>query len=82
MILIQSFTEIGSILSIEKISIYGMFLLIIYLLWRENNQLKSKIDKVITNHIGDLKEANKNMQSVMKSWNSLINEIKDIIRPK
>lgn len=82
MILIQNLTDIGSLLSIEKISIYGMFLLIIYLLWRENNQLKSKIDKVIANHIGDLKEANKNMQYFMKSWNSLTNEIKDIIRPK
>lgn len=80
--MIQDLTGLESILSIEKVTVLGTFILVIYLLWRENNQLKSKIEKVIDRHINDLKEANKNVQSIMKSWNSLTNEIKDIIRPK
>lgn len=80
MVMIQDLSGLIELLSIQKITVYGMFLLIIYLLWRENKQLKAKIEKVHKNHIDDLKQSQENEKTMMETWHAHTSEMKDIIR--
>jgi len=74
--------DVIDILSIENISIFGVFLgFIIYLLWDKRNLVK-RLDKTLDDHRADLKEANKDIASFSEKYNDLVNDLKDIIRSK
>lgn len=82
MALIQTVDELVNLVTIRDVSVVGLLLAFIIYFWYENKQLKKRIEKVIDDHQNDLKEANRDVKTMIEKWHDLTNEIKDIIRPR
>lgn len=67
---------------IEKLSIIAVMGIVIWWLNKENTKLKNDIKKVVDNHQADLKENNKDLQSIIQKYNEFTNEIKDLVSPR
>lgn len=81
MVLIMQITA-ESILTAGNISVISVLIGFIVYLMNENKTLKKNIEKCINEHKDDLRKNNENTAYFLEKWNSLTNEIKDIIRKK
>jgi len=85
--LIQDVGFFERILTIEKVPVVGLLLTIIgVMMWEIRDTRKrmkdkeDKIERIINQHLADLKENNKDMFEVYKLYTNLANEIKEIVR--
>jgi hypothetical protein len=67
---------------IENLSIIAVMGTIIWWLNDENKKLKEDVKKVVEAHQTDLKESNKDLQTIIDRYNAFANEIKDLVSPR
>lgn len=75
-----STNEIKDWLTIKDVSIIGILLVLIGYFIYENWRIKKELSKAIEERVNDLKESNKYSEIVMQQFNSLANDLKDMIR--
>jgi hypothetical protein len=80
---------LDTLLNIKEISVFAVLSAVIWFLIIDRNNLRdtikdkdSKIMKVIESHQSDLKESNKDLQSMSEKWAVVFAQLKDIIRDK
>lgn len=73
-------SDVEKFLTIKDVSIIGVLLLVIGLVIWENYHLKKQLKEAIDERVKDLKESNKYSEVVMQQFNSLANDLKDMIR--
>ena len=83
-------TEIlNTLLNLKEISVFAVLAVVIWFLISDRKALKSelkdkdnRIREVIDKHQSDLKESNKDLQTISEKWSSVFLQLKDIVKPK
>ena len=83
-------TEIlEALLSIKEVSVFAVLAIVIWFLISDRKSLKqdlkdkdARIREVIDSHQSDMKENNKDLQSMSEKWSIVFTQLKDIIKDR
>ena len=80
---------LDTLLSIKEVSVFAVLAVVIWFLVSDRKSLKTelkdkdkRIREVIDNHQTDIKENNKDLQSMSEKWSVVFTQLKDIIKDR
>ena len=80
---------LDTLLNIKEISVFAVMAMVIWFLILDRNSLRDELRKkdnrireVIDSHQTDLKESNKDLQTMSEKWSIVFSQLKDIIKDR
>ena len=80
---------LDTLLNIKEISVFAVMAIVIWFLILDRNSLRDELRKkdnrireVIDSHQTDLKESNKDLQTMSEKWSIVFSQLKDIIKDR
>lgn len=87
--IMQGTEVLDTLLNIKEISVFAVMAAVIWFLIVDRNSLRidlkdkdKRIREIIESHQSDLKESNKDLQTMSEKWSVVFTQLKDIIKDK